>query len=84
MARNPARPRTPARPNIGIGQPRERFSIIGFFGEVWAELGRVTWPTRQEATRLTVLVLSISIAFGIFLGLADMLFSELFKLLAGT
>jgi len=84
MARNPARPRTPARPNIGMGQPRQRFSIFGFFGEVWAELGRVTWPTWPEARRLTVLVLVVSTAFGIFLGLADMLFSELFKLMAGT
>lgn len=83
MARNPARPRNSGRPGIGAG-PGERFSIIGFFGEVWGELRRVTWPTRQEATRLTVLVLSVSIAFGLFLGFADMLFAELLKQLAGT
>ena len=83
MARNPARPRNTGRPSIGAG-PGERFSITGFFGEVWGELRRVTWPTRQEATRLTVLVLAVSIAFGIFLGLADMLFAEVLQLLAGT
>lgn len=81
MARNPARPRTPR--SVGL-TPGERFSIIGFFGEVWGELRRVTWPTRQEATRLTVLVLIVSTAFGLFLGGADMLFSELMGLLAGS
>ena len=84
MARNPARPRNPVRPGLGAGPARERFSIIGFFAEVWAELRRVTWPTRQEATRLTILVIIVSAAFGLFLGLADMLFSEIIKLLAGT
>jgi preprotein translocase subunit SecE len=83
MARNPARPRNPTRPNIGI-TPGRRFSVTGFFGEVWAELRRVTWPSRQEATRLTILVLSISIAFGVFLGFADMLFAELLRLMSGT
>ena len=27
------------------GEVRGRFSIIGFFSEVWGELRRVTWPT---------------------------------------
>lgn len=82
MARNPARPRT-SRPTSGV-TPGERFSLFKFFGEVWGELRRVTWPSRQEATRLTVLVLIVSTAFGIFLGLFDLGFSELMALLAGT
>lgn len=81
MARNPARPRSPR--SVGLN-PGARFSIIGFFGEVWGELRRVTWPTRQEATRLTVLVLIVSTAFGLFLGGADLLFSELMSLFAGS
>ncbi len=80
-ARNPVRPRNPR--SVGLN-PGERFSIFGFFGEVWAELRRVTWPTREEATRLTVLVLIVSTAFGLFLGGADLLFSELMSLLAGS
>lgn len=58
--------------------------MIGFFAEVWAELRRVTWPSRQEATRLTVLVLVVSTAFGLFLGGFDLLFSEIMSLLAGN
>ena len=81
MARNPARPRSPR--SVGM-TPGQRFSIIGFFGEVWGELRRVTWPTREEATRLTVLVLVVSTAFGLFLGGADVLFSELMKFLTDS
>lgn len=80
MARNPTRQRG-QRP-AGL-TPGTRFSLFGFFGEVWGELRRVTWPTRQEATRLTVLVLVISTAFGLFLGGADLIFSEVMSFLAG-
>lgn len=65
-------------------RPGERFSLFGFFGEVWAELRRVTWPSWPEARRLTVLVLIVSAAFGAVLGGADLLFSELMQWLAGV
>ena len=42
-----------------------RFSIIRFFSEVIGELRKVSWPSRQEATRLTILVLTLSITIGI-------------------
>lgn len=81
MARNPARPRSSRTSGIS---PGARFSLFGFFGEVWSELRRVTWPTREEATRLTVLVLVVSAAFGIFLGLFDLGFTELMARLVGN
>ena len=61
-----------------------RFSIIRFFSEVIGELRKVTWPSRQEATRLTILVLSLSITIGILLGIVDYFFSRLMALLSGT
>jgi preprotein translocase SecE subunit len=81
MARDPAHPRSSRSGGV---TPGDRFSLFGFFGEVWAELRRVHWPTRQEATRLTVLVLIVSTAFGIFLGLFDLGFSRLMAFLAGN
>ena len=57
---------------------------IRFFGEVISELRKVTWPTRQETTRLTVLVLAVSIAIGIFLGIIDIFFARFFAVVAGT
>ncbi len=57
---------------------------LRFFGEVVSELRKVTWPTRQETTRLTILVLVVSIAIGIFLGFIDIVFGRFFSVIAGT
>ena len=35
------------------------------------ELRKVVWPSRQETANLTVVVLVVSIAVGIFLGVID-------------
>ena len=45
--------------------------------EIYAELGRVTWPTKAETTRLSIIVVSISIVIGLFLGVIDMGFSKI-------
>ena len=37
------------------------FSPISFLSEVIGELRKVTWPSRQESTRLTIMVLALSI-----------------------
>ena len=72
-----------ARPELRI-TPSRRFSIFGFFGDVFSELRKVTWPTRQEASRLTVLVIALAAVMGVFLGGFDWLFARIFSLLAGT
>jgi preprotein translocase subunit SecE len=51
--------------------------------DVIAELRKVTWPTREEATRLTILVIVISIAMGLILGAVDLVFSSLMSRLLG-
>jgi preprotein translocase subunit SecE len=72
-----------ARPDLRL-TPSRRFSVFGFFGDVFGELRKVTWPTRQEATRLTMLVIALAAVMGVFLGFFDWLFSRLFSFLAGT
>ncbi len=47
--------------------------------EVISELRRVTWPTRQETVRLTLMVIAVSAAVGIFLGTVDIGFARLFN-----
>jgi len=39
------------------------------------ELKKVSWPSRKETTKYTLVVIGISIGMAIFLGLADYLFS---------
>ena len=63
---------------------KKGFALISFFTEVIGELRKVTWPSRQEATRLTLMVLALSIIIGIFLGLFDMLFARFFSILSNT
>ena len=36
----------------------------GFLGEIISELRKVVWPTREEATRLTMLVVVVSVSVG--------------------
>jgi preprotein translocase subunit SecE len=45
--------------------------------DIISELRKVTWPTRQETTHLTVVVIVISLMFAALLGAADFAFSWL-------
>ncbi|MSQ21896.1 MAG: preprotein translocase subunit SecE [Dehalococcoidia bacterium] len=63
------------RPSPGEAGPRK--GVFQFFGEVVSELKKVTWPTRQETIRLTLLVIAVSVAIGVVLGLLDLLFTRL-------
>ena len=54
------------------------------FGEIYSELRRVTWPTREEITRLTIMVVAVSAVIGIFLGLVDIGFSRLVGVFIGN
>jgi len=42
-----------------------------FFHEVAAEFRRVTWPSRAEVTRSTVVVLAVVFILAFFLGAVD-------------
>lgn len=44
-----------------------------FIREVTSELKKVTWPTRQETIKLTIAVVAISVAVGVFIGGLDAL-----------
>ena len=48
-----------------------------FLTEVRAELGRVTWPTRREVWATTLVVILVSMIFGIYLYIVDVSLSAL-------
>lgn len=52
-------------------------SRFRFLGETIAELRKVVWLSRREAAYLSVLVLIVSVAAGIFLGAVDYGFTGL-------
>jgi len=45
------------------------------------ELRKVTWPTRKEATNLTIVVVIVTFSMSIILGFLDLVFSRLFALI---
>jgi preprotein translocase subunit SecE len=46
-----------------------------FFAEVRGEMRRVTWPARREVYATTVVVILVSVFFGLYLFGVDLLFS---------
>jgi len=55
-----------------------RISPVAFLQETASELRKSVWPSREETTRLTVIVMVLAIAAGFFLGGLDRIFSEVF------
>jgi len=51
--------------------------IQTFLKEVFLEMRKVNWPTRQETLRYTLIVIGVSVGTAILLGGFDFLFTRL-------
>jgi preprotein translocase subunit SecE len=77
---------TPGRRNtqevVKTGNAVTRFfgSLREYFEGVNSEVRKVAWPTREETRRLTSIVILVTIAASIILGLIGLGFTELFRL----
>jgi preprotein translocase subunit SecE len=54
-----------------------------YLDEVWSELKKVSWPTRDQVRNLTVLVFAISFVVGIYITVLDTLFRGMISVLQG-
>jgi preprotein translocase subunit SecE len=54
----------------------DRF-VPRYLRDIISELKKVTWPTREDTTRLTIAVLVVSISIGLALGVVDIGFNWL-------
>lgn len=54
--------------------------IIQFFKEALGELKKVSWPARKEVWESTQVVVASVLIISVFLGLVDVLFGFLIKL----
>ena len=54
--------------------------IADYLSSTRAELGKVTWPSRQDALRLSGIVLAVTLISSIALGLLDFFYGELFRI----
>ena len=57
--------------------------VIRYLKETRAELKKVNWPSRREATNLTLIVIAVTTFMALLLGLIDYIFSKLFELILG-
>ena len=51
--------------------------IRRYLVESWSELKKVAWPTRETVIRLTLLVVAVSFAIGIYIFVLDSIFNAL-------
>jgi preprotein translocase SecE subunit len=55
------------------GPARWAGATVEFFRAVRSELGKVTWPSRDELTKATRMIVILSIALGLAIGWMDWL-----------
>ena len=51
--------------------------VSTFFQEVRVELSKVTWPTRQETIRYTLVVIGLAVFTSLFLSACDVGFEKI-------
>jgi len=54
---------------------------VNFLTEVKAELGKVSWSTRQELIGSTIVVIVITAIMSLFIGMIDICLSKLLSIL---
>lgn len=61
--------------------PKFSGSPLQFLKEVKLELKKVKWPTRPAVIRMTTIVITVSIAVGVFIAGLDFTFTNLMGLI---
>ncbi len=61
-------------------EPKEN-AIVRYFRDTWVELKKVSWLSRSEATRLTLVVIVVAAFMSVVLSLMDWVFSSILGLL---
>ncbi len=62
---------------------KKQNALQRYFNETTGELRKVSWPTWLEARQLTILVIIVMVAMGLFLGLVDYGANRLLNLALG-
>jgi preprotein translocase subunit SecE len=56
-------------------------AISRYLRETRAEITKVTWPTRQEWIRLSGIVLAVTVAMALILGITDAVAAQIMNLI---
>ena len=65
---------------MALANEKQEGGLQRWLRETRAEMRKVTWPTREEAFRLTYIVVLLSVVMGLLLGGVDLLLSFLYSL----
>lgn len=63
---------------MALANEKQEGGLQRWLRESRAELRKVTWPTREEALRLTYVVMGLSVVMGLILGGVDFILSSLY------
>ncbi|MGH2835076.1 MAG: preprotein translocase subunit SecE [Solirubrobacteraceae bacterium] len=66
--------------HIAEHRPSQAARLVGFLRGCWKELQRVHWPDRRQVMQATGVVLGFVVVAGIFLGVSDLIASNLMNL----
>ena len=62
---------------------KKKNPIAHFYRETVGELRKVSWPTREEAMNLTMIVIVVLVGMAVFLGAIDLIGEQLLQLALG-
>jgi len=65
-------------------RPRRENAVQRFFRETIGELRKVSWPTRQEAVNMTIIVIIVMTVVSLFLWFIDLGATRLISLALGA
>jgi len=70
-----------AKNEKSVTERRQPNKFQRYIRETIGELRKVSWPTRQEATNLTIIVLIVTFTMSAILGFLDFFYSQLMALI---
>lgn len=59
---------------------RPLFAVFDYFNNVRAEMNKVSWPSREDTRRLTILCINVTIASALFLGGLSVILTQYMEL----
>lgn len=66
------------KPEFSIAKPSlENVGPIQFIRQSIVELKKVSWPTRNETVKLTLVVIAVSVIVGTYIGALDFIYTKL-------
>lgn len=60
-----------------VTNQKEPNRVARYLREVRSEMSKVIWPTREQAFKLTLIVIAVMVVMALYLGLLDFIFGAL-------